>query len=89
MSASVDICPYCDETIEAGDQRADTVQSFHQECLIRAVAGSAAHQLGECSCCGGTRSDPPGMSVRDSARLAYEAFQMLQGAAGPQGAPQA
>ena len=72
-------CPYCDEEIGEGDPVMDgATQTFHRECLIRAVAGSAAHQLGECSCFGGTRQDPPGMTLRQAAKLAYETFLLLR-----------
>jgi hypothetical protein len=41
------------------------------------LTGSAAHQLGERSCFGGTRADPPGVSLRDAAKLAYETYLAL------------
>ena len=52
-------------------------QTFHRECLIRAVAGSAAHQLQECSCFGGTREDAPGLTLRQGAIVAYQTFLIL------------
>ena len=72
-------CPYCDEGIGECDPVMDcATQTFHRECLIRAVAGSAAHQFRECSCFGGDREDPPGMTLRQAAKLAYETFLLLR-----------
>jgi hypothetical protein len=71
-------CPYCDEEIVEGDPVLDgATQTFHRECLIRAVAGSAAHQLQECSCFGGTREDAPGLTLRQGAIAAYQTFLIL------------
>lgn len=72
------ICVWCDEQVLPGEPTLG-VQRMHQECMIRAFAGSAAHQLGDCSCFGGDREDPPGLSLRDAARLAFETFKVLQG----------
>jgi hypothetical protein len=67
----------CDEEIFPGEPFLDgAFQRFHRECLIRATMGSAPHQLGDCSCCGGTRSDPPGLTLRLAARLACEVFDL-------------
>jgi hypothetical protein len=77
----VTACSYCDEPITAAEladlKARDLNPTMHQECLFRAVCGSAAHQLRECTCFGGEREDPPGMSVRDAARLAFETYRML------------
>lgn len=44
---------------------------FHYECHLRMVVGGLNHQLGCCTCCGGVHPpDPPGMSLREAARLA-------------------
>ena len=81
------ICAYCDEPIRPGedfetwaaDQHARFPETYvHKECAIRAVIGSAAHQLRECSCYGGTREDPPGMTTRQAAVLAFETFVTLR-----------
>jgi hypothetical protein len=65
-------CGYCEEPLEMG-------RDFnpHTECMLRMVAGSAAHQLGECTCFGGTREDPPEMSTREAAKLALETYRLL------------
>lgn len=77
-------CVYCDEPLLAsehpdlGTDGIERVEATHPECAFRMVAGSAAHQLGECTCFGGTREDPPGMSKREAARLALETYRLLQ-----------
>jgi hypothetical protein len=72
---TIGACPYCDEALRDGEPVIyGASQGFHRECFIRMIAGSAAHQLGECSCCGGNREDPPGVSRREAAKLAYETF---------------
>jgi hypothetical protein len=76
-------CAFCNEPILPEEHKpleAWTQRDMHNECLVRAVAGSAAHQLGECSCFGGSREDPPGMTIRQAALLAYETFTMLRAA---------
>ena len=45
------LCAYCDEPIRLiGDDFENWAngQQVHRECGIRAIAGSAAHQLHEC-----------------------------------------
>jgi hypothetical protein len=72
------ICEYCHEEIRDGELSPVFPARLHRECLIRKIAGSAAHQRGECSCSGGDRADPPGMSVREAAVLAYDTFLLLR-----------
>ena len=73
------ICAYCTEPVLDTEDYVDGAsQRFHRECMFRAVAGSAAHLLHECTCYGGTREDPPGMTLRQAAVLAYDTFQMLE-----------
>jgi hypothetical protein len=74
-------CAWCGEPIlpsedvvECGD-RDKSHGFYHAECEVRDFHGPASHFLKECPCFGGTRSDPPGMSKRDSARLALQAKQ--------------
>lgn len=67
-------CVYCEEEIGPGE-RADNIGSdFHRECLFRSVAGSVAHQMGECSCYrkGSTENDPPMLTMRQAAKLALD-----------------
>jgi hypothetical protein len=71
-------CPHCEEPILRDEPtRVLGPEVFHRECAIRMIAGSGAHQLGECSCFGGTREDPPGSTKRQGAMVAYEVFQLL------------
>jgi len=72
-------CAYCLEPVLDGEPYEDgATQRFHRECLIRSFSGSAAHQLKECSCYGGKREDPPGMTARQAAKLAHETFELLE-----------
>ena len=76
------ICPHCEEPILVRDEFIDTNDGrvrFHRECFIRIVAGSSAHQLHDCRCYGGTREDPPGLTLRQAAVLAYDTFKIQQG----------
>jgi hypothetical protein len=68
------VCEYCAEEILP--EEICNQPGYHLECVIRAVMGSAAHILGECSCYGGTRHDPPGVSPREAAKLAFEAYYL-------------
>jgi hypothetical protein len=80
-------CAYCEEPIEAGD-RGVTIphiggpepveKPYHFECHLRTVIGSVAHQMGQCSCHGGTEHDPPGLTRRQAARAAYRVWQETQ-----------
>jgi hypothetical protein len=72
-------CIHCGELILAGEAPtgAPMLSNLHRECAVRVIAGSAAHQLGDCPCFGGEREDPPTMSKRDAARLAVEAWEVL------------
>lgn len=73
------ICILCEEPVLPAEAAEVRIQGpVHIECAVRAFAGSAAHQLGDCTCCGGTRHDPPGLTRREAAKLAYETFQLLQ-----------
>jgi len=61
-------CGWCDEDVQLGDM--GTIignQVCHYECQMRSVAGSVGHQLGRCSCFGGTEEDPEGMTNRQAA----------------------
>lgn len=69
-------CEYCTEEIKPGEN--SPIKRMHRECAIRAVMGSAAHQLKECTCYGGDREDPPGMSLRGAAKLAAQTFDLIR-----------
>jgi ribosomal protein L37E len=70
------VCILCDERIAEGDMGSvyagGTVA--HYECTLRSIAGSVGHQLGRCSCYGGTEEDPPGLTHRLAAKAAARIF---------------
>jgi hypothetical protein len=71
-------CAHCEEAIVPGDLVApanDGAVLFHTECMLRMVVASVGHQLGRCSCHGGTEDDPPGMTVREAALAAVELYE--------------
>lgn len=78
------MCPYCKEAVLAEEPAEAVViygvgaQVAHLECSARRVIGSVGHITRQCSCYGGTMEDPPGMTPRQAARLAYETFQWQQ-----------
>lgn len=85
------LCGLCEEPVEHSDtgtlqafsNRSPGAQwhvswrPVHYECSMRAVIGSVAHIEGRCSCYtpGAGEGDPPGVSRRQAARLAVEAFR--------------
>jgi hypothetical protein len=74
-----DLCLYCHETIEDGDQGVwvnDGADALHRECLVRMIAGSVGHQKGRCFCFGGEEEDPPGLTKREAA---IEAARLAEG----------
>jgi hypothetical protein len=82
------LCSYCDEAIGASDPVVAISNGvLHHECAVRMFAGSAAHQLGDCSCCGGTRHDPPDLSKRAAAQLAADAFAFIRDVPAVEAAP--
>jgi len=74
-------CDYCHEEVLPGEVTEGRLNGkpAHQECLFRGVAGSAAHILRKCSCFGGTRHDPPGLTTRQAAKLALDTYRALNG----------
>ncbi len=72
-------CGFCNEEIEEPlpDHRPG---NLHRECLIRLVVGSVAHQERRCHCYipGSTASDPPHLTLRQAAKLAWVKFEMRQ-----------
>ena len=81
-------CGFCREPIQIGDRGctipdfAGFENPFHFECHMRLVIGSLAHQQRRCSCYGGREHDPPGMSLRQAARAAWEYWLAHRGAGG-------
>ena len=76
QTASETRCTWCDEVIEP-HERIDEWRNtpMHRECGLRSVVGGLNHQLGNCSCCGGTEDpDPPNMTRREAAKAAARYF---------------
>jgi hypothetical protein len=78
-------CLYCEELIEPWAsgvmQSAYQVSGWsrrplHLECFIRMGIGSVGHLMGKCSCYSGTEEDPPGLTIRESARAAVLVLHM-------------
>jgi len=75
-------CARCGEPIAEADDGwlVDSAASgqwkalpFHHECHLRGIIGGINHQLGRCTCCGGTEPpDPIDMSRREAAVLAVK-----------------
>lgn len=71
-------CSWCNEPILPGELIAPMTPYTHRECGLRAVAGGLNHQLGQCTCCGGTLPpDPVKLTRHQAARLACVAFEIL------------
>lgn len=79
------ICLFCDEPIVHGDDLARHLiydhgsgpRLAHEECMMRQVIGGLNHINGACTCCGGKLPpDPPGLSKRAAARVAYAAYMV-------------
>jgi hypothetical protein len=77
-------CARCCERIAAGEPgvlmpyfngTAYRSEAWHRECYLRMVVGSVGHQLGRCSCHGGTEEDPEGMSTREAAAAAVALYE--------------
>ncbi len=81
-----EVCAWCAELIEAGDDGllipvlgAGTELPYHYTCHFRQTVGGLNHQMGRCTCCGGTEPpDPPGMSLREAARLATKNWHVTK-----------
>jgi len=85
-------CPWCQESIELEQVKlpVSCQPVMHDECFIRCVIGTAAHQQ-QCGCYGGAAGDrtessnpvhclsqgedPPNLSNRQAAVAAYLEFQ--------------
>jgi hypothetical protein len=77
------LCAYCEEELVQPPHECfyETVLlDCHEEYAVRMLVGSAAHQLKECSCFvqDGARHDPPGVSPREAAKLAFDVFKFSQ-----------
>lgn len=65
-------CIFCEEPVLPGEESPTKVngEHVHHECMARRVVGSVGHQMGMCSCFGGSYEDPPGMTPRRAAQMA-------------------
>lgn len=70
------ICDYCKEEIAPGERADVRPANLHRECLIRGTVGSLSHQMRLCSCyiMGSEEGDPPGLTPRQGALIAYRYF---------------
>ncbi len=74
-------CSYCEEPITRDEVIGYRVvilaagEIAHIECVMRNVVGSVGHQLGRCPCYGGVEEDPPGLTLRQGAREAYDLWR--------------
>jgi hypothetical protein len=77
-------CAWCGEVLEETDSgvtmpaisEKPTIAAFHAECSMRMAVGGVNHQVGNCTCCGGTMPpDPPGMSKREAALAAVKQYE--------------
>jgi hypothetical protein len=84
-------CGRCGEAIGADDdgvilplalgRGAVKWRPYHYECQLRGVIGGLNHQMGRCTCCGGTEPpDPEDMTAREAAKAAVSYFQAGRGA---------
>lgn len=74
------LCARCDEVIGWHDdglliphlgENDTTHQPWHYECHLRGIVGGINHQMGNCTCCGGTEPpDPPDLTPREAAHAA-------------------
>jgi len=69
------ICLWCDEPILPGERFVDCLSgATHQECMLRQVVGSVAHQMKLCNCfiAGSKAGDPDTVTRREAARVAAD-----------------
>jgi len=71
-------CVWCDEPIGPGE--ISNLRNTHRECALRMIRGSVAHIERRCGCFveGSRLGDPPGVSKREAARAAAEAFEAIR-----------
>lgn len=74
-------CVMCEEPVVAADIGTISAagQVEHYACRMRAITGSVGHQMGRCSCFGGSEEDPPGMTRKQAAEAATALWHKMQG----------
>ena len=89
-------CRWCGEAIGSADDgflipllggQGHELAAYHRECHLRAIFGGVNHQLGSCTCCGGTEPpDDPELSAREAAVAAvvmYGGWRMFDAGGNP------
>lgn len=69
--------PSCEMTVLSDDFKTSEMRLIHRECMLRKVFGSVSHQLGKCSCHGGSEEDPEGMTRREAAKASVHTYEQL------------
>lgn len=75
------ICGWCDEPVVPVEHPVDMIgRAFHPECLFRSLMGSVAHIEKRCSCYvdDALETDPPGMTRRQAAKAALDAYGRIR-----------
>lgn len=73
-----ELCLHCGEPIESTDigmMLSGSTEPIHQECFMRMIVGSVAHQQRRCSCFGGNGEDDPTISKHEAAKRAAAHFR--------------
>jgi hypothetical protein len=82
-----EMCFYCGELIELNDSgvavphiglEGTSIKYRHIECFARNTFGSYGHLTKQCSCYGGNLEDPPSLSKRKAAKLAFITAKYLE-----------
>lgn len=70
------ICLHCGETVHTKERQFILNGTYHYACAFRLGAGSVAHIEKRCSCYvpGSNEGDPPGMTLRQAAQAALDAW---------------
>lgn len=75
-------CVWCGEALEAGERcwRFANGATAHRVCALRQVIGSVAHLEEHCACAvpGATCGDPEGLTRRQAAAAAVQAYLARQ-----------
>jgi hypothetical protein len=74
-------CLWCRELVVPGDLMHALMPGYHFACALRATLGPIGHLQRTCSCYvkdGTAEGDPPGLSLRQSARLVADYVRQQQ-----------
>lgn len=78
-------CDWCEEYVGPGETGialphigtpGKPTVHFHEECYIRQLIGSVAHQQERCSCYGGDSEDDPSLTRHQAALAAYNLWKL-------------